>query len=87
MKNRYCKSSKLSEAKFRELVKYFAADLTALRIASLSGLNRNTANRYLRMIRERVVAHCERESPFSGTVEVDESYFGARRVRVYGSCA
>lgn len=81
MKNRYCKSSKLSETKFRELVKYFAADLTALQIARLSGVNRNTINRYLRMIRERVAAWSEEESPFSGTIEVDESYFGARRVK------
>ena len=81
MKNRYCKSSKLSEAKFRELVKYFSADLTAVQIANLSGINRNTVNRYLRLIRERIALHCEQESPFSGTVEVDESYFGARRIK------
>ena len=50
MKNRYCKSSKLSEQKFRELVKYFAADLTATQIAQLSGINRNTVNRYLGVV-------------------------------------
>lgn len=81
MKNRYCKSSKLSEAKFRELVKYFSADLTATQIARLSGLNINTVDRYLRLIRERIAIHCEQESPFSGTIEVDESYFGARRIK------
>ena len=81
MKNRYFKSSKLSEAKFRELVKYFAADLTALQIARLSGVNRNTVNRYLHLIQERIAFHCEQESPFSGTVEVDERYFGPRRVK------
>lgn len=81
MKNRYCKSSKLSEAKCRDGVKCFAVDLTALQIARLSGLNRNTVNRYLRLIRERIAVYCEQESPFSGTVEVAESYFGARRVK------
>ena len=81
MKNRYCKSSKLSEGKFRELIKYFSADLTAVQIARLSGINRNTINRYLRLIRQRLAQYCEQESPFSGTVEVDESYFGARRVK------
>lgn len=44
----------------------------------MTGLNRNTVNRYLPLIRH-AVEHCERESPFSGEVELDESYFGARR--------
>ena len=73
MRNRYCRSSKLSEAKFRELVKYFAADLTAVQIAQLSGINRNTVNRYLRLIRDRIVAYCEAQRPMFGVVEVDES--------------
>ena len=81
MKNRYCKSSKLSEAKFRALVKYFSADLTAVQIARLSGLNPNTVDRYLRLLRQRIADYCAQESPFSGIVEVDESYFGARRVK------
>ena len=81
MRNRYCRSSKLSEAKFRELVKYFAADLTAVQIAQLSGINRNTVNRYLRLIRDRIVAYCEAQRPMFGVVEVDESFFGARRVK------
>lgn len=63
------------------MVKYCSADLTALQIARLSGLNRNTVNRYLRLIRERIATCCERESPFSGTVEVDDSDFGARHVK------
>ena len=38
-------------------------------------------NIYLK-IRVRLAPECERESPFTcGEVEVDESYFGARRVR------
>jgi transposase-like protein len=32
-------------------------------------------------MRQAVAQYCERESPFSGDVELDESYFGARRVR------
>ena len=80
-KNRYAKRSKISEAKFRQMVRYFAADLSASQIAQLSGLNRNTINRYLHAIRERIAEFCETESPFAGEVEVDESFFGARRVR------
>ena len=33
-------------------------------------------------IRERIAEICESESPFeNGEIELDESYFGARRVR------
>ena len=81
LKNRYARSSQLSEAKFRELVKLFSADLTAVQIAQLSGINRNTVNRYLRLIRERIVAYNEAQRPFFGVVEVDESLFGAKRVK------
>jgi len=73
--------ARISRAKFRHLLKLFAVDLTATQITSLSGLNRNTVNRYLRLMRQAIAAHCQRESPFSGDVEVDESYFGARRVK------
>jgi transposase len=73
--------ARISRAKFRQLLKLFALDLTATRIAPLTGLNRNTVNRYLRLIRQAIAEHCRRESPFSGEVELDESYFGARRVR------
>jgi transposase-like protein len=73
--------AKISRAKFRQLLKLFAIDLTVTQISALSSLNRNTVNRYLRLIRQSVAEHCERESPFSGDVELDESYFGARRVR------
>ena len=48
MKNKYAKRSRISEGKVRELVRYFAADLTALQAATLSGLNRNTVNRLYR---------------------------------------
>jgi transposase len=73
--------ARISRAKFRQLLKLFALDLTATQIAALSGLNRNTVNRYLTLIRQAIAEHCQRESPFSGDVELDESYFGARRVR------
>jgi transposase-like protein len=73
--------ARISRAKFRQLLKLFALDLTATQISALTALNRNTVNRYLRLIRQSVALYCERESPFSGDVELDESYFGARRVR------
>ncbi len=73
--------ARISRAKFRQLLRLFALDLTAVQITALTGLNRNTVNRYLTLIGQAVAHHGERESPFSGDVELDESYFGARRVR------
>jgi len=80
-KNRYKKFARISESKFRELLKLFCVDLEAVQVARITGLNRNTVNRYLRAIRQSIANICESESPFSGEVEVDESYFGARRVK------
>ena len=81
MKNKYILRSKISEAKFRHLVRLFCVDLNATQIAQVADLNRNTVNRLLQGIRERIASACEAESPVSGEVEVDESYFGARRVK------
>ena len=82
-KNKYINSSKISEAKFREIVRYFVADLSATQIATLSGVSRNSINKYVMEIRHRSYDFCNSESPFIalGDVELDESYFGARRVR------
>ena len=79
--NKYSKNAKISEAKIRQIVRFFSVDLNALQIAALSKLNRNTVNRVLIGIRERIAHFCEAESPVAGDVEVDESYFGARRVK------
>ena len=81
MKNKYANRSKISEAKFRQIVKLFAADLDAGQIAEIASINRNTVNRYLAAIRLRIAEYCEDASPVQGEVEVDESFFGARRVK------
>ncbi len=73
--------ARISRAKFRQIVRLFALDLTAIQIAEITCLNRNTINRYLRLVRQAIARYCEQESPFAGEVELDESYFGAKRVR------
>ena len=81
LKNRYIIRARITEAKFREFLKLFSLDLEATKISKITGLNRNTVNRYARLIRERIAEDSERASPVSGEIEVDESYFGPRRVR------
>ncbi|MFN8367248.1 MAG: IS1595 family transposase [Candidatus Kapaibacterium sp.] len=73
--------SRISKAKFLEIVRLFSYDLSATQIAQVTSLNRNTVNRYVSAIREMIAHHCDEQSPITGTVEIDESYFGARRVR------
>lgn len=73
-KNRYEKFAKISGAKFRVLLKLFCVDLDASQIARISGMNRNTVKRYLGAIRRAIAKICEKGSPFSGEVEVDESF-------------
>jgi transposase len=70
--------TRISRAKFRQILRLFALDLTASQIAVLTNLNRNTINRYLTLIRSLIADFCQQESPFSGKVELDESYFGSR---------
>jgi len=80
--NRYYRRAKISERKTRQIIKYFALDLTAQKTALLTNLTRKSVNQIYLKIRNRVAQEAERASPF-GTcqIEVDESYFGARRVR------
>ncbi|MBN1931011.1 MAG: IS1595 family transposase [Desulfobacterales bacterium] len=74
-KNKYIYRSKISEAKFREFVKFFSLDLEAKRIADLTHLNRNTVNRYSHLLRERIAFYCNQEYPFQLTNQnIDSSY-------------
>ena len=68
------KRSRISTKKFREILKYFSLDIEATKVAQLTGLNRNTVNKYLLLVRKRIAKECELESPISGDIEVDESF-------------
>jgi transposase-like protein len=80
MKNKYIYAAHISEAKFRQLLRCFAEDLPASQAAVLCRLNRKTVDRVYGLLRVRIAGICAGQSPFSGEVEADESYFGARRV-------
>ena len=81
-KNKYVIRSRISEAKFRQIILLFSEDLSATQIYHLTGLSRQTINKYLTAIRLRILELSLLQSdPLVGQIEVDESYFGARRVR------
>ncbi len=82
VKNKYVTRSHISEAKFRQIILLFSEDLSATQISHLTKLSRQTINKYLSAIRLRILELSQIQSaPLVGQIEVDESYFGAQRVR------
>ena len=81
MRNKYVNKAHISERKFREILMYFAEDETASKTAKYSKMNRKTVNRLFAKFRNRIVQISLADTPELGEFEVDESYFGARRVR------
>ncbi len=81
MKNKYCNRSRLSEQKFRKLLQCFCDDLDTILTARIVGISRQKLSRYFGAFRLRIVSLSQLAGKFSGEVEVDESYFGAKRIR------
>ena len=80
-KNRYLFRGRITERKFRDLLRLFALDVTADRTALLTGLNHKTAAGLFHLLRLRMAELAREGCPFRGQVEIDESYFGPARVR------
>tara|TARA_Y100000588_G_C14229468_1_gene914621 strand:- start:1877 stop:2140 length:264 start_codon:yes stop_codon:yes gene_type:complete len=60
----------------------FFADLAAVKTVEILELNRKTIDRYYNIFREKILHYSYKElEKVSGEIEVDESYFEARRVR------
>ena len=74
--------SRLSRYKIKKIIKYFSEDITASSAAKTLELNRKTINNYYNEFRRLILEHSlsEQEKEL-GEFELDESYFGARRVR------
>lgn len=73
------RKSRLSTAKQDRLIEHFVAGTTARTAAVLVGVNKSTAAYYFHRLRELICKAVEDAAPFSGEIEVDESYFGGRR--------
>ena len=81
MKNKYFYRSRISEAKFREIVRHFAMDINASKTALLCGVNRNTVNSIYSKIRLKIIEYTLTNIRDYREFEVDKSYFGAKRVQ------
>jgi transposase len=72
----------ISEVHFRKVLKLFCADVPALTVGALVGLSVKSTQRLYNRLRLRILELAVEEAqPFAGEIEIDESYFGARRVR------
>lgn len=81
LKNKYQKFSKITEPKFRQILRFFSLDLTASDTAKLTRTNVRSINSLYLKLRRRLADECARQTPLCGIVELDESYFGAKRIR------
>ena len=70
-------NNKLSKYYKKKIIKCFILELTATQTAKLLKINRNTINRYYRIIRECIATYEDHLiHQFAGEIELDESYFG-----------
>ena len=56
-------------------------DLTATQAAELTGLSVRSVNPIYLKIRVRLAEFCEDQNPFLREIEIEDSYFGPKRVR------
>lgn len=77
------KLSKLSDFKIKKLLWYFCVDVEACKVSLIIKLNRNTVNRFYQLFRTVIYYHQNKEFKrmITGEAEMDEAYFGAKRLR------
>ena len=75
---------RISRQKYTVLFNSFVADIPARKASEIALVNRKTADRYYTLFRKAIsdAAIIEREAiSLSNGIEIDESYFGPKRVR------
>jgi transposase-like protein len=73
---------KISGYRVGKILKHFVVDVEASKTAELLDLHRHTVEDYYGLFRQLIYEHQQHAfRKLSGVVELDESYFGARRVR------
>jgi transposase len=80
-KNKYLNHAHISDSKFRQILRCFCSDETANKTSIKTKISRPTINKLFNKFRLRILELSKLESPFSGEIEVDESYFGPKRIR------
>ena len=78
------KRKRLSNYTVKKIIKHFCNDIIATKTSTLLGFSRTTINNYYHLF--RVVIYEYQTAQFEkliGDIELDESYFGAKRTRGY----
>lgn len=76
------KRARISTFKIKKVISLFCLDINASKATALAGLNRNTINHWYMVFRRAIYTHQMQEfEKIIGEAELDECYFGARRVR------
>ena len=75
--------SKISVHELKKIIKCFCIDIDATKTSELLGYNRKTVNHYFSIFRKVIYTHRIEafKEKIGGAIEVDESYFGAKRKR------
>jgi len=74
--------AKISKYILKKIIRYFCIDIPSSKTSKLLDINRNTINRYYNIFRKFIfIKQTNDLAKISGKAEVDESYFGARRIR------
>ena len=68
MKNKYIYRSRISEKKFREILKYFAEDIEVSKISNSTKISEATLCKIFREIRILMSKECEKISKISGEI-------------------
>jgi len=76
------KYNRLSKYKIKKIIECFSEDITATSASKILKINRNTINSYYNEFRKKILEYSLKEHKKElGEFELDESYFGAKRVR------
>ena len=79
--NKYYNRSHISERKFRELIKCFSMDLNALETSKITNISHVSCKKIFHKLRVYIFKNLLDKETTKGEFELDESYFGAKRVR------
>ena len=73
LKNKYIIRSRISQKKFREILKYFAEDIEASKISNSTKISEATLCKIFRETRILMSKECEKISKFSGEISSSQA--------------
>jgi transposase-like protein len=79
--NKYYRRSHISESKFRQLIKCFSLDLNAYETSKLTNISHVSCKKIYQKLRLYIYQNLLIDKATEGEFELDESYFGAKRIR------